>query len=122
MRAYDLRVRKWLIAGAALVLAVAVAVAVTVWLVRRSDGPATPTTAAAAVEAMCHAQGATQVSPATDPKAFGHDLNVVALRKGLIPVYWIPMGRKPQQWEAAVRPTSSGGFDVAKCKVARVTP
>ena len=84
--AYAVRVRKWLIAAGAIVLAAAVAL--TVWAVIRPDGPSTASTAAEAVEATCDANGATQLSPKTDPKAFGHRVNLVAVPKYLIPVYW----------------------------------
>lgn len=120
-----MRVRKWLIVVGALVLAPAVAV--TIWAFRRSDGPPTPTTPAEAVEAACHASGASQLSPASDPKGFGRHFTTVALPKDLIPVYWDPKyskptGNKPVEWEAAARATSSGSFEVVDCKVVRVIP
>lgn len=112
--------RKWLIGAGALV--VAAAVAATVWVVTRSDGRSRLGTASEAVEATCHANGASLLSPKTDPKVVGHDLTVVALRNDLIPVYWGGPVPKQPLWEAAVRATPSGGFEVIDCKVAQVAP
>ena len=107
--------RKWLLATGALVL---VAATTTIWLVTRRSHE--PSTAVGAVESTCHAQGATLLPPRTDPKFGPVFPTVIALRRDLIPVFWMQTGNKPITFEAAVRPTSSGGFEVVNCTVTRV--
>jgi hypothetical protein len=99
--------RRWIIAGATLVLAAAVSV--TIWLATRSDRPATYSAPGNAVKAVCHA--------AEDPRSAEH-VGFLGRSKEIwaITVPW--RDTSGHRWTASVsRREGTNEYRVTDCKV-----